>query len=398
MQAIAREMNLSETAFILPAPDADFRCRYVMPLEEVPLAGHPTIASVHALRELGRIPAERDVVRLHLSAGVVTVEIRPATEGESPLIVMTQLPPEFGRRLNRGELAVALRVPESSVCADLPVQVVSTGMPQLMVPLASLTSLQKARPDAARVTELRAKGGFFSLHAFTLETLEAESAAHSRHWGVTATGLFEDPVTGSASGGMVAYLVRYGLLGPGVHRLEQGDVLQRPGRVHAEIDVDADDAPGPPRIGGQAVTVLRGQITVPWSASRAAQRSRHSTCAVLACAATATASRKGGHRMAEHVSFFRATAKPGQRGALLAQFEKWEREQKSKAAGFRRSMLATANDNADEVMGAVWWDTTANYFANAERPEQDAWYRELQQLMQGDAVWFDATVAREAQA
>ena len=258
MQAIAREMNLSETAFVFPETDVDFRCRYFTPLEEVPLAGHPTIASVHALRELGRIPAEQEVVRLRLNAGIVSVEIRPATEGESPLIVMTQLPPEFGRRLNRGKLSVALRVPESSVRADLPVQVVSTGTPQLMVPLASLTSLQNARPDPARVTELRAKGGFFSLHAFTLETLEAESAAHSRHWGVTATGLFEDPVTGSASGGMVAYCVRYGLLAPGVHRLEQGDVMLRPGRVHAEIDVDADGAPGAPQIGGQAVTVLRG--------------------------------------------------------------------------------------------------------------------------------------------
>lgn len=82
--------------------------------------------------------------------------------------------------------------------------------------------------------------------------------------------------------------------------------------------------------------------------------------------------------MAKHVSFFRATANPGQRKVQLAQFEKSEREQKSKATGFLRSMVATANDNADEVMGAVWWDTSANYAANSNRPEQDTWYRELQ--------------------
>ena len=78
MQAIAREMNLSETAFILPEQDTYFRRRYFMPMEEVPLAGHPTIASVYALRELGRIPAEQNVVRMRLSSGIVTVEIRAA--------------------------------------------------------------------------------------------------------------------------------------------------------------------------------------------------------------------------------------------------------------------------------------------------------------------------------
>ena len=131
-----------------------------------------------------------------------------------------------------------------------------------MVPLTSLTSLQGDGPDPPRITELRAKSGFFSLHAFALETLEAESAAHSRHWRVTETGLFEDLVTGLASGGMLAYCVQYGLLEPGMHRLEKGDVMQRPGRVHAEIDVDVSSAPGTPRISGQAVTVLLGQITV----------------------------------------------------------------------------------------------------------------------------------------
>ena len=261
MLAIAREMNLSESAFVLPSATADFRCRYFTPAEEVPLAGHPTIATVHALAELGRIAPDQTSVRLELTAGTIAVE-RRLSKDAPPLIVMTQLPPRFERRLSRGEVAVVLRVPESSVRADLPVQVVSTGTPQLMVPLTSLTSLHSARPDAAALGDLRKKGGFFSLHAFTTETLEPESSAHSRHWGMNETGIFEDPVTGSASGGMIAYLLQYDVIEPGVHRLEQGDRMKRPGRVIAEVGRDSDGAILPPQIGGHAVTVLRGTIAL----------------------------------------------------------------------------------------------------------------------------------------
>lgn len=262
MGAIAREMNLSETAFVFPSVVADFRCRYFTPSEEVPLAGHPTIATVHALVELGRIPDRASTIELELSAGVIGVELRRHASGAPPLIVMTQLPPTFGRRLNRSELSVALRVPESSVRADLPVQVVSTGTPQLMVPIGSLTSLRNAQPDAAKLAELRQKAGFFSLHAFTLETLEEANTAHSRHWGFAGSGLFEDPVTGSASGGMIAYLLQYEAVAAGSHTLEQGDGMQRPGRVLAEVERAADGRVAAPRIGGQAVTVMRGVISV----------------------------------------------------------------------------------------------------------------------------------------
>ena len=132
MQAIAREMNLSETSFVLPSEVADFRCRYFTPAEEIPLAGHPTIATVHALVELGLIDVDQDRVSLELPAGVIGVQRRPLDSGGT-LYVMTQLKPEFGRRLNRSELATTLRVPENSVRPDLPVQIVSTGTPQLMV-------------------------------------------------------------------------------------------------------------------------------------------------------------------------------------------------------------------------------------------------------------------------
>jgi len=102
--------------------------------------------------------------------------------------------------------------------------------------------------------------------------------------------------------------------------------------------------------------------------------------------------------MAEHVSFFRAKALPGKRQAVLEQFEKWDREQKAKAKGFLRTILVAKNDDPDEFMGATYWDTTENYFANAERPEQDAWYWELRASLAEDPVWFDGTLVRETAA
>ena len=102
--------------------------------------------------------------------------------------------------------------------------------------------------------------------------------------------------------------------------------------------------------------------------------------------------------MAEHVSFFRAKCKPGKRQAVIDHFAKWEREQKPQAKGFVRSILVGGNDNPDEIMGGVRWDNTANYVANAGRPAQDAWYRELVSNLDGEPVWFDGTLLRENSA
>ena len=99
-----------------------------------------------------------------------------------------------------------------------------------------------------------------------------------------------------------------------------------------------------------------------------------------------------------HVTLFQFKALPGRRQAVIDQFEKWDREQKAKATGFVRSILVASNNDPDELMGAVRWDTTENYVANAQRPEQDTWYRELQANLAADPVWFDGTLVREATA
>ncbi len=100
--------------------------------------------------------------------------------------------------------------------------------------------------------------------------------------------------------------------------------------------------------------------------------------------------------MSDHVSFFKAQALPGQRDSVVQHFAKWEQEQKPMATGFISSEICCSNDDPDLLMGEVHFDNTDNYFANANRPEQDAWYRQLRTLLATDPEWFDGTLLRQA--
>ena len=102
--------------------------------------------------------------------------------------------------------------------------------------------------------------------------------------------------------------------------------------------------------------------------------------------------------MAEHVTFFRMKVLPGQRQAVTDLFSRWEREQKAQAAGFLRSILVTSNEDPDELMAGVRFDSTESYAANSGRAEQGAWYGELRALLAADPEWFNGTLARETLA
>ena len=100
--------------------------------------------------------------------------------------------------------------------------------------------------------------------------------------------------------------------------------------------------------------------------------------------------------MADHVSFFTATAKPRKRGAVLRHFEKWDREQRRHAKGFLRSAVASGRENPHELRGVVFFDSARNYYANARRPAQDQWHRELVDLLERAPRWWDGTLGAEA--
>jgi len=260
MRAIAREMNLSETAFVTPSSVADFRVRFFTPLKEIGLAGHPTIATMHALVEEGRIPLQEGVttVTQELSVGVLPVEIH-VTDGAVRQIVMTQKRPEFLRTYPHADWARAFGVSPEDLDTRYPVQTVSTGNPQLMALVRNLRVLEKMKPDFDLMCQLYEGADFFSIHVFCLGGYSPEADVHARHFAPMA-GVAEDPVTGSASGGMGAYLVRYGL----VDRLrlvaEQGHIIGRPGTIFIEVVKEGEELASV-KVGGQAVTVMTGEMS-----------------------------------------------------------------------------------------------------------------------------------------
>ena len=102
--------------------------------------------------------------------------------------------------------------------------------------------------------------------------------------------------------------------------------------------------------------------------------------------------------MADHVTFFRMKARPGKRQEVIDQFARWEREQKASAKGYMRSIVVTSNEDPEELMAGVRFDSTQSYMANSERAEQGAWYGELRALLAADPEWFNGTLARESTA
>ncbi|HMQ31799.1 MAG TPA: PhzF family phenazine biosynthesis protein [Chloroflexaceae bacterium] len=261
MQALAREMNLSETAFVRRSGVADVGARYFTPAEEIPLAGHPTIATIFALVDAGRIrlDGEETRVTLELPAGVVEVAIH-ARHGMVGPIVMSQLAPRFLAVYDPAEVLPAFGLAPEDTLPGAPVQTVSTGTPQLMIALRDHAALRRARVDPAAYAALRARGDFFSPHLFCLGGATPAGRTFARHFGLPPDSP-EDPFTGSATGGMAAYLWRHGLIDTPTWVAEQGHWMGRPGQGTVEV-VGPPDAISTVRVGGGAAVVVRGELTL----------------------------------------------------------------------------------------------------------------------------------------
>ena len=261
MQAIAREMNLSETSFVRRSQTADIGARYFTPAEEIPLAGHPTIATIWALVERGDLAlvGERTTFSLELVDGPISVEVEAHPEG-SHRIIMTQREPKFLREYPAGPVLATFGLSSEDLLPGTKIQTVSTGTPQLMVPLRDHSALRRAIVDVDAYLSLRRDGDFFSPHLFCLGGATPAGDTFARHFGVPPETM-EDPFTGSATGGMAAYLWRYGLIERPQLLVEQGHWMGRPGQGTVEVS-GSRDAIESVRVGGQAVTVIRGELSI----------------------------------------------------------------------------------------------------------------------------------------
>jgi len=261
MLEIAKEMNLSETAFVKGSTVADFGVRFFTPAEEIPLAGHPTIATTFALVDSGRLKlsGETTCIILELKDGPIEVEIH-TKEDKLHLIVMTQRKPQFLGIYEPSEVMSVFGLEQEDLLPGCVIQTVSTGTPQLMVPLRTLGSLGKAHLDVTAYERLRARADFFSPHLFCLYGATPTGMTFARHFG-TPPDLMEDPFTGSATGGMAAYLWHYGQIQEPRFIAEQGHWMNRPGQARVEVIGSPEDIQTV-KVGGSAVTVIHGNLSI----------------------------------------------------------------------------------------------------------------------------------------
>lgn len=267
MQAVAKEMNFSETTFVLPAErsDTDVRMRIFTPGDELPMAGHPTIGSTFALARSGVIDAGREQFVFGLGVGPVPVTLT-WTNDELAFVWMTQRLPQFGSVvIDRTAAAAALSLPVSSLSESLPVQTVSCGVPFVFVPIATRRDVDRAMANRPALDLLVAAAGQGAHGVFLFSTdAGADGAtAYSRMF-APAIGVEEDPATGIASGPLGCYLVRHRLVAgerAGAMLSLQGVKMGRPSHVHISITVENGDITLV-RVGGESVLAGEGTLYI----------------------------------------------------------------------------------------------------------------------------------------
>jgi trans-2,3-dihydro-3-hydroxyanthranilate isomerase len=257
MVAVAREMNLAETSFVLSPRQSDFRARYFTLDGEIPLAGHPTVATVHALVESGQLEVGADgrTISLEIGAGVINVDV--AVE-DTTRVTMTQMKPQFLATLDPAVVLAVVGLDADDLVPGKPIQIVSTGTPQLMVPATGLDALRRARPDPEALSRLIQDTGLSSVHLFCCRGATAEGDTFARDFDAPPE-IIEDPFTGSATGGMAAYLWHHGLIDEPNFIAQQGHWMNRPGNAFVEVVGPRDDIETV-RVGGYAVTTITGEL------------------------------------------------------------------------------------------------------------------------------------------
>lgn len=260
MQAIARELNNSETAFIIASTSTDFnyQIRYFTPTTEVPICGHATISALYALALEDKLAT----CTLHIKTQIGILPILIEKVDDDYEITMTQGKFELSPPLsleNQTLLVAALGITLADLIDNCPIQIASTGHSKVMIGIKSRSTLNNLQPNNEALTalsEIIACNGYF---VFTLDSDQPAIFSHGRMF-APAIGIAEDPVTGNANGPLGGYLVQHGLIpihGDTVEFISrQGEAINRLGEVHVKVHLE-NGVPAVIQIKGQAVAIFR---------------------------------------------------------------------------------------------------------------------------------------------
>ena len=255
IQQIAREINFSETTFILSdeSRNGGFDVRIFTPGEEVPFAGHPTLGTAHIIQHQ-ILQGKAGRVVLNLKVGQI-----PVTLGADGYSWMRQIQPVFGAQHTPELLAGVLGIDVSEIDERFPIEEVSTGLPFFIVPLKGITALKKAKVDKDRYFELVNHTNAKGILIFCPQTHEAHNDLSVRVF-VDYYGVPEDPATGSGNGCLAGYLVQHRYFGqPRIDlRSEQGYEIGRPSLLllkaeQSETGIDIS-------VGGKSILVAQGEF------------------------------------------------------------------------------------------------------------------------------------------
>ena len=261
MQAVAREMNLSETTFILPR-EANVeeregkRVRIFTITEELPFAGHPTLGTaLYIYKSVGGC----DEITLDLNVGKIPVRFTvPDPLGSHVFAEMHQRDPEFGPTFPRETIAQALGIGVEEIASEWPIQVVSTGLPFAIVPIGNSQAMANLKPDVTKAAAFLERSGARFCYFLWIDTGANKIEARARMFFYGG----EDPATGSGAGCAASWLVRYGLAKSDEQVLiRQGVEAGRPSEIFVRAGKQGDRVANV-RVGGYAVEVLRGNLTL----------------------------------------------------------------------------------------------------------------------------------------
>ena len=261
MQKIAKEMHFSETSFILSDTkrQGGYDVRIFTPETELPFAGHPTLGTAYViLREIIKKPVTRII--LNLKVGQITVTPTYNAQGQPDIVWMKQKQPTFGQTFNAETIAPTLNLNVADIETAFPIQEVSTGVADIIVPLKTLSAVKRARIDKDKYNQLIENIEAKSIFVFSPETYHRQNHLNARMF-ADYYGIPEDPATGSANGCLAAYLVKNRYFGQDQInvRVEQGYEVGRPSLLllraaqgkGERIDVN---------VGGKVIPVAEGEL------------------------------------------------------------------------------------------------------------------------------------------
>lgn len=255
MKKIARIVGFSETAFVMKSDVADFKVRFFTPVEEVDICGHATIATFSILHRKGYI--KPGIYKQETKAGVLCIELK-----EDTTIMMHQNAPGYYEIISKRDIADTLNIDETEMMDELPIQIVSTGIRDIMIPIKNIDLLNAIKPDFEKVSELCRTYNTVGYHMFTFDTLY-HSNAYCRNL-APLYGIPEESATGTSNGALACYLLKYHKIKPedASHIvIEQGYSMGKPSEIIVDLMMEESELVGV-KVGGSTLNMSEIEVEI----------------------------------------------------------------------------------------------------------------------------------------